>query len=226
MAGPWSAVCRSVERGSEVAVTSLTQARARPGEGGAMLRGWLGLLTRYSPSLRHRRFALVFEAIDAPDLLLYLAEWTSRAAFDARAEEIGSRAWVREHARRVDVAFLEARHLVEKPLAPVHVAELARLRVPAAARAAADEYLRDEAAIGFADPHFAVRTVYDDPSSPRDVLVYRGWSEPAGLDAYRAGRGTALEARLEGYGVTGRYFRGYTRASFLRPLVPRPASPP
>jgi hypothetical protein len=200
-----------------VAVTSLTQVRARPGEGGAMLRAWLGLLTRYSPSLRQRRFALVFQALGDPDALLYLAEWETRAAFDARAEEIGSRAWVREHAARVAVSFPEPEHSVEKALAPVEAAELARLRVPATARGAVAAYLRDEATIGFADPHFAVRTLYANPRAPDDLLVYRGWSSPPGLAAYHAGRGRAIAAELERQGVAGEYFRGYTRAALHEP---------
>ncbi len=196
-----------------MAVTSLTQVRARPGEAGAMLRAWLGLLTRYSPALRQRRFALVFEGIDDPDALLYLAEWESRAAFEARAQEIGSRAWVREHAVRVAVTFLELLHAVEKALAPVEVAQLARLRVPAATRAAVMAYLRDEATIGFADPHFASRTLYTDPRAPDDLLVYRAWSSPVGLAAYQAERWPSIVAELGRHGVTGAYFRGYTRAA-------------
>jgi hypothetical protein len=203
-----------------VAVTSLTQVRARPGEGEAMLRGWLGLLTRYSPSLRERRFAFVFQALDDPDALLYLAEWERRAAFDARAEEVGSRAWVREHAVRVAVTFLQPLHTVEKVLAPVEVAQLARLRVPSAARTAVVAYLRDEATIGFADPHFAVRTLYTDPRVPGDLLVYRGWSSPAGLAAYQGGRWPAIVAELGRHGVTGAYFRGYTRAAHYGPPEP------
>jgi quinol monooxygenase YgiN len=187
-----------------------------------MLRGWLSLLTRPSPALRHRRFALVFQATDDPDRLLYLAEWASRAAFDARAEESGSRAWVREHAHRVDVSFPELVHLVEKAGVPVHVAELARLRVPAAARDAVEAYLRDEATIGFADPHFAVRAFYTDPTISHDLLVYRGWASPAGLDAYRGERGPAIEAWLREQGVSLGHFRGYARVALHEPVVPRP----
>ena len=203
-----------------MAVTSLTQVRARPGDGAAMLRDWLGLLTRYSPSLRQRRFALVLEAIDDPDSLLYLAEWVDRAAFDARAEEIGSRAWVRERAARVAVTFLELRHTAEKVLAPVEVAQFARLHVPAATRDAVEAYLRDAATIGAADPHFAMRTLYTDPRAPDDLLVYRGWSSPAGLAAYRAERWPAILAELARHGVTGEHFRGYTRAALYGPADP------
>ncbi len=199
-----------------MAVTTLTQARARPGEGVAMLRDWLTMLTRYSPSLRQRRFALVFQAIDDPRRLLYLAEWATRAAFDARAEEIGSRRWVRAHAETVSVTFLELGHTVERALAPVEVAQFGRLHVPSATREAVSAYLRDERTIGSSAPHFAVRTVYADPDAPDDLLVYRGWSAPAGLAAYHDERWPAIVAELERHGVTGEYFLGYTRAALYR----------
>lgn len=70
---------------------------------------------------------------------------------------------------------------------------------------------RDEATIGFADTDFATRIVYTDPGPPDDVLVYRGWSSPADLTAYRTARWPAIVAELGRLGVTGTYFSGYTR---------------
>ena len=56
------------------------------------------------------------------------------------------------------------------------------------------------------------------------MLVYRGWSSPAGLAAYRAGRRPAMVAELGRHGVTGAYFRGYSRAAFLGAPDPHAAA--
>jgi hypothetical protein len=75
-----------------VSVTIMVQRRVRPGQDTARVAAALRSVEEHTMPRPHRRLGQLFRGLDDPQLLWYVAEWDSRAAYEARpsAESAGA----------------------------------------------------------------------------------------------------------------------------------------
>ena len=205
-----------------MSVAVVTLRRAQPGQGDAVVDLTRRHLAAGGAWQAPRHRLRLFQAVDRPDVLLYVADWDSREAFVASVSEgqidqqLGAlcvgppeRYFFRPRLTfltRGRVAAVVDCLLIQ---APPEAIETIRLRV-----------LREAPREVLAHPGFVLREAYESDSNDGNFGVIHGWESAAAQEAYFGELKPSLDAPALKLGVTILSFTGVARAEASRDSPP------
>jgi quinol monooxygenase YgiN len=181
-----------------LSITVLCELRPRPGEVEAVIRRSIEQLSLPSGSVAGRRLARLYQHADDPGWLLYLAEWSSREAFEAYRRSAPMPGTPEQFQRLPACRAYRRLTLFERMLTPVALVHLAIVDGPAESQAA-----RRDLALAYhrsdvrGRPGLVLLQVHEALDGGPGLLVISGWgpAEPppaADEDAERALLGRLL----------------------------------
>jgi quinol monooxygenase YgiN len=195
---------------SHVAITALCELRPHPDQAEAVVQRAIEQLSLPPQRVAGRRFARLFQHGDDPAWLLYLAEWTSREAYDAYRQTAPMPGLLDRFQQPPSARFYRRLALFERVLTPV-----ARVSVDIVGGPAASHPIRRDLALTYyrsnahAQPDLVLLQVHDALDAEPSLLIVTGWgtAHPSLADA-RAIEQTLLD-RLIANGGTVRRFVGH-----------------
>jgi hypothetical protein len=199
-------------------VTVVVRRRARAGADEALIALMSTTITR--PHNRASARARMFQGLDDPHVVLYLAQWASREEYLARdstppddLDSLAEGAPERFFCQQLDLFEVPGAHIALLGCTIIHAAP--------SAGAALITYLFERSGPRLrAAPGLALRAVYQDVDMPSRLFSLMGWSSAAELEAARRDLKPALVAPLLELGATMESFLGRARADVVRPGSP------
>ncbi|MCC7371175.1 MAG: antibiotic biosynthesis monooxygenase [Chloroflexi bacterium] len=160
-----------------------------------------------------RRRVHVFQALDDPQSMLYVAEWSSRPAFEAYRDQGDPDTFEAVLRDREAVNICERLMFFGNYAYRAQVTRCIVVDLPAGAAADVQQVLLPNGRWAMHGSAGLVRyTVYREITHARRYVIVHGWQSTADLEA-QSPRRAALEAALAGFSVTLRQFVGHEYAS-------------
>ncbi len=192
-----------------MSITVVVRRHAREGQEEALITAIAAALARCHSGASTR--GQVFQGLDDPRAVLYLARWANRREYLSRN---------RGSARRLDRlcderprrAFCQELDLFEASTAQVEVNSCLVIEAPLAATAALITYLFERSGPAlFAAPGVALRAVYQDLDVPSRLFTMVGWRSTEDQEAARRLLEPRLDPPLRELGATIEHFLSRTR---------------
>jgi quinol monooxygenase YgiN len=195
-------------------VTVVARRTAYAGQEAALLAAMEQRIAQATPQLGAMQTASLFQGMTTPTEVLYIGDWESREAHQARVQEnrvdellapLCSGACVRYYLRRW-VAY-------ESPQTEVGALDCAIIESRPERHEMVQAFLLREAAARFrAHPGFRYRRIYQDLDNPHRLVIIHGWQSPAAMQDFLRELMPSLDAALQPMGVTTATFVGVIRA--------------
>lgn len=159
-----------------MAITALCELRPHPDQTEAVVQQAIEQLSLPSQRVAGRRFARLFQHGDDPAWLLYLAEWTSREAYDAYRQAAPMPGLPDRFQQPPSTRFYQRLALFERVLTPV-----ARVSVDLVDGPAASHPIRRDQALTYhrsnahAQPELVLLQVHEALDAEPSLLIVTGW---------------------------------------------------
>jgi quinol monooxygenase YgiN len=171
---------------SHVAITALCELRPHPDQVEAVVQRAIEQLSLPSQRVAGRRIARLFQHEDDPARLLYLAEWTSREAYDAYRQTAPMSGLPDRFQQPLSTRFYQRLALFERVLTPV-----ARVSVDLVDGPAASHPIRRDRALIYhrsnahTQPELVLLQVHEALDAEPSLLIVTGWgtAQPNFADA-------------------------------------------
>lgn len=192
-----------------MSITVLCELRPRPDEVEATIQRSVEQLSLPSSSVAGRRFARLYQHVDDPSWLLYLAEWSSREAFEAYRQTAPMPGTPDQLQQLPVFRFYRRLALFERVLAPVAVVHVAIVDGAAETQAARRDLALAYHRSGVRDrPELVLLQVHEAIDGAPGLLVISGWEAGAPLPRGSRDLERALLDQLVASGGTARQLVG------------------
>lgn len=187
---------------------------SQPGQEAALLAAAAHLIQAPPTAVPGRRSVHLLQGVDEPAALLFVAEWDSREAYEARLESIDVDARVAALlAGPPQRYFFRPLLTLEIEGRPLQVATAALVETRPPVRQAVHRYLLKEASRAVRSrPGFAQRRLYVGWDNPDFLLLLTTWDSLAALESFVTDIGGDLTNTLRGLGATVQRFVGHLQA--------------
>ena len=174
-----------------------------------MIQRSIEQLSLPSSSVAGRRFARLYQHVDDPTWLLYLAEWSSQEAFEAYRQTAPMPGTPDQLQQLPAFRFYRRLALFERVLAPVPVVHVAIVDGAAETQAARRDLALAYHRSGVRDrPELVLLQVHEAIDGAPGLLVISGWEASAPLAQASQDLERALLDQLVASGGTARQFVG------------------
>jgi quinol monooxygenase YgiN len=192
-----------------LSITVLCELRPNPGQAEAIVQRAIEQLSLPSSTVVGRRVARLYQHVDDPARLLYLAEWDSREAFEAYRQTAPMPGTPDQFQVLPVCRFYHRLALFERMLSPVQVAYADVVDGPAQTHA-----VRRDLALAYHRANvrdrssLALLMIHETADDPTGLLIISGWDATMPLQRSGTDPDLALIQQLAATGATVEQFVG------------------
>jgi quinol monooxygenase YgiN len=201
-----------------MSITVVLRRVAKPGREAELVRTMVGSLQQAYAS---RRQASIFQSDHDPAVALYVADWESPAAYEARRQRADPA--IEDLCLEAECRYYQSIHLFERVLVPGPLLTCTEFAVPAAESVAVMRYLLQTSRPTIHQlPGCVLSVLYRDLAVPERLFALHRWHSEADRATYYT-VSPPLGQPLRDRGVRIERFRGYARAD-VEAALPRTRS--
>jgi len=190
-----------------VSITVVSELAIRPGHENAIMDIAQGQLALPSSSVVGRRFARLFQGLEDPTRLLYVADWESPEAYDAYARGMPMPGRPEQYVQPPTRRYFRSLTAFERVLAPIGVASAVIVDGPAETHVfRRDLGLAFQQVVIHDRPGLVLLTLYEAVEPPAGLLMLAGWeSVQAFEEAFATAQPKLVDQLVQAGGVARRF---------------------